>query len=232
MSLQIIGAGFGRTGTASVKVALEKLLGRPCYHMAEVLGNPSLVDTWMRLARGEHVLDELFGAYGASVDFPACSIYRELAAHYPDAKVLLTVRDPNSWFDSIHETIMSPAFIAYAKDTPYGAFSQHFIWGRFDNRVDDRTHMVACFERHIEEVKAAIDPGRLLIYEVKQGWEPLCRLLGKPVPSEPFPHVNSRDETAKLIAMMMAGNASDGFEERLTSTAEQFTSTQLKPHAS
>jgi len=230
MTLQVIGAGFGRTGTASVKVALEKLLGKPCYHMAEVLGNPALVETWMRLANGEPVYDELFSNFGASVDFPACSIYRELAAHYPNAKVLLTVRDPNSWFDSVHETIMSPAFLAYAKDTPYGAFSQHFIWGRFDNRVDDRAHMVQCFEKHIEDVKAAIEPKRLLIYEVKQGWEPLCKFLGLPVPNVPFPHVNSRAETAQLMAMMMSGNAGEGFEDRLSSTAEHFT-TQIKSKA-
>jgi len=229
MPLEVIGAGFGRTGTASVKLALEKLLGGPCYHMDEVLANPSLIATWLRVANGEPLWDELFSKYVATVDFPACSVYQELAAHHPNAKVLLTVRDPHSWFDSVHETIMSPAFVAYAKGTPFGELCERFIWGRFDHRVHDREHMVNCFEQHIEKVKAAIEPQRLLIYNVKQGWEPLCAFVNKPVPNEPFPHVNSREETARLISMMMAGNAEEGFEERLTSTAAYFTSSNQPP---
>jgi hypothetical protein len=144
------------------------------------------------------------GDYGASVDYPACTFWRELAEHYPDSKVLLSVRDATSWFESTNATIMSPKFNDFIAGSPFGELSRRVIWNTLDHRMGDKDFMVSYFERRIEEIREAIPQDRLLVYEVKQGWEPLCDFLGLPVPDNPFPRVNSRDETKQLIATMMA----------------------------
>jgi hypothetical protein len=215
MSLQLIGAGLGRTGTASLKLALEQLgLGR-CYHMGEIMENPSHPELWIDAAGGNPDWAKLLGPYGATVDFPACSFWRELADLYPDAKVLLSVRDVNSWFDSAQETILSEQLLAWVAASPLKEFMQKTVYYHFGDRIHDREFMVRFFEEHVEQVRSAISPERLLIYEIKEGWEPLCEFLGVPVPEEPFPRVNSRDETRRMIEGMIEGSSHRPLDEVL-----------------
>lgn len=110
MVLKIIGAGFGRTGTASLKLALEQLGYDPCYHMKEVIQNPHFTEYWMRAADGSPDWEQIFDGYQATMDFPASSFWGELADYYPDAKVILTIRDAEDWFRSTQETVLNPEF--------------------------------------------------------------------------------------------------------------------------
>jgi Sulfotransferase domain len=207
MTLEVVGAGPGRTGTASLKVALEMLgLGR-CYHMGEVMRDPSASDRWAAAAKGAPDWDLIFDGYAAAVDYPAAKFWRELADYYPQSKVLLSVRDANGWFDSVHETIFSPRIREWIGNTPFAEFMHLTVHGPFGDRIDDRAFMVDYFEKHVAAVKAAIPPERLLVYEVKQGWGPLCEFLGLPEPAEPFPRVNSRAETGAMIDAMIAAGA-------------------------
>lgn len=200
MTLKIIGAGLGRTGTMSMKLALEQLGFGPCYHMTELLGDMQRLPAWLRVADGEPDWDAIFAGFAATVDFPACSHWRELAAHYPDAKVLLTVRDPDSWFDSVNQTIFSAPMRARVIGSPLEKLFDHSVWHEFGDRIEDRDFMTAAFQRHVADVERAIPAERLLVYEIGQGWGPLCAFLGVPVPDEPFPHTNSRDEMLQMIA--------------------------------
>ena len=209
MGLQVIGAGLGRTGTASLKVALEKLgLGR-CYHMSEVLAKPEDMGHWIDAAGGSPDWDRLFADFGATVDFPACIYWRELTDYYPAAKVVLSVRDPERWYRSTQETILSPRFWNFTKGGPFGAMCEQTIERFFGGEMHDRDHLIAAFNRHVEAVKRDIPPERLLVFEAKQGWAPLCEFLEVPAPAEPFPHVNSEEETKVLIEKIMA-SAQDG----------------------
>lgn len=202
MALQIVGAGLGRTGTSSLKVALEELgLGR-CYHMSEVGKNPAHLGLWIDAANGKPDWNELLRGYDATVDYPACTFWRELADFYPDSKVLLSIRDASSWFESTQATILSPALTESIRGQPLGEMIQRVIWDTLDNRMDDRDFMVSHFERHTEAVRAAIPADRLLICDVREGWEPLCEFLDLPVPEIAFPKVNTRDETRALIDKM------------------------------
>ncbi|MFD0686098.1 sulfotransferase family protein [Actinomadura fibrosa] len=211
--MEVIGAGFGRTGTASLRAALETLGFAPCYHMSVVIQEPFRVRQWLDVAEGRGPgWDEVFAGFPAAVDWPAASYWRELAAHYPDAKVILTVRDPARWYDSVAGTIFASA-LAERRPPPlrrritrwlverrapdfalYPRMAKATVMDRvFDGRVGDRAHVLAVFERHIAEVKAEIPPERLLVLDVRDGWEPLCAFLGVPVPDEPFPEVNERE---------------------------------------
>lgn len=215
MTLKVVGAGPGRTGTASLKVALEMLgLGR-CYHMGEVMRDPSALSLWIAAAKGAPDWARIFDGYAAAVDYPAATFWRELAAYYPQSKVLLSVRDANGWFESVHETIFSPRIREWISKTPFAEFMRLTVHGPFGDRIDDRAFMVDYFEKHIAAVKAAIPPERLLVYEVKQGWGPLCEFLGLPEPKEPFPRVNSRAETGAMIDAMIAAGADADFEAEL-----------------
>jgi hypothetical protein len=200
MALEIIGAGMGRTGTLSLKAALEQLGLRPCYHMLRLFERTADAPLWQRFAAGERGdWDALLGEFRAAVDWPASYFWRELAAHYPQAKVVLTVRDPQRWFESINDTLFHfmRAPIPPDDDTALAQIRmardivQHRLFG---NRLDDRSHTIATFERHNRAVQAAIPAERLLVYEVSRGWEPLCRFLGVPVPDAPFPRANTREE--------------------------------------
>lgn len=211
MALKIIGAGMGRTGTASLKVALEGLgIGR-CYHMSEVLKNPEFIKGWISAAEGRADWDTIFRGYSATVDNPGCNYWKELAAYYPDAKVILTTRDADKWFESTNETIHSAEFARFMKNSPFGEMIQRTMWDRMENRMQDRAHMVEFFNRHSREVTGRIAADRLLVYQVSDGWEPLCEFLGVPVPAVEFPRINSRNETRELMAHLMAagGNLSE-----------------------
>lgn len=195
MSLQIIGAGFGRTGTLSTKTALEQLGFDRCYHMLEVGLHPEHPTLWRRAAAGEDVdWDVLFEGYRATVDWPACAFWPQLAAAFPRAKVLLTVRDAEAWCASFRDTIarvIVPPFPAGAEGI-LGMAQQVIVDGTLDGALGDDRHLVECYERHNQRVIDAIDPERLLVFDVREGWEPLCAFLDRPVPDEPFPNVNDR----------------------------------------
>ena len=213
--MKVIGAGFGRTGTTSLKAALEKLGFDPCYHMTEVFANPEHANFWTAAWCGEPVdWDGVLGDYEAAVDWPACTFYEELMQRHPDAKVLLSVRDPDRWYESTRSTIYELSMLIEKSPIRrwifglisllmFGGFTgrrsslaNDIIWeGTFDGRFEDKAYAIGVFERHNEEVKRRVPPERLLVYEVKQGWGPLCEFLGVPAPEQPFPRLN---DTAQM----------------------------------
>ena len=200
MSLKVIGAGFPRTATWSQKLALEQLGFGPCYHMSEALKLPEHWPLWETAAAGGAIdWEALFSGWGSTTDAPGCHFYRELAAVYPDAKVLLSVRDEDKWFASTQNTILSQATQGMHGAQGSQAMIEAIGWGT-DPRLHDKAWMIDRYRRHIEAVKAAIPPERLLVYDVSEGWAPLCRFLGRPVPDAPFPQVNSTEDFTRMIA--------------------------------
>lgn len=216
MPLEVIGAGFGRTGTMSLKVALEEIGFGPCYHMTEVFAHPEHAGFWEEAARGEAVdWDRLFGGYRASVDWPGAAFYKELMVEYPDAKVVLTVRDPDRWYDSARNTIFniqrvasSPIFSLAALFVPrmrqmrrVAAMASDLAWNRmFHGHFEDREYAIGAFERWNEEVIRSVPPEKLLVYEVKEGWGPLCDFLGVDAPADQeFPHLNDGEAFRKMV---------------------------------
>jgi len=221
MTLEVIGAGLGRTGTASIKVALEMLGVGRCYHMGEVLAEPSRIDHWLSAADGTAAWDTVLDGYGATMDYPACTFWRELSEVYPDAKVLLSTRDPLSWFESTNATILSPRFNDFIAPSHWGQMVKRTIWDTLDGRMGDREFMVSYFERRNEEIRAAIPAERLLVYEVSDGWGPLCEFLGVPVPEESFPRINTRDETRQLIDDMVASGGGGPDHEAMARASDE-----------
>lgn len=213
MPLEVIGAGYGRTGTFTLKTALEMLGFGPCHHMVEVLENPEQVPFWNRAAEGEDVdWEEIFGKYRATVDWPGCSFYAELAERYPDAKVILSSRDPERWYKSMSETILKTM-----QDLKEGSdvradhpmrFGALLIAEKAFGRDFSRDNVIAAFKRHEQEVRDTIAPERLLVFDARQGWEPLCEFLGVPVPDEDFPKTNAPDEF--MVHAAKARNIIDG----------------------
>lgn len=206
MPLKLIGAGLGRTGTLSLKAALEAIGYGPCYHMSEVLTRPGSQEPWVKAADGQPDWEEIFEGYQSCVDYPACNYWRELAATYPHAKVLLSVRDPEKWFESTQETIFSTGLEATLLASPMKEFFEKTTWRDFGDHIHDRAFMVEAFKAHVAEVQNTIPKERLLVFEAKQGWKPLCDFLGVPVPDTPFPHVNSRDELREILDAPGADN--------------------------
>lgn len=201
--MRVVGAGLGRTGTLSLKVALERLLGGPCYHMAEVFANPEHVATWHDAARGRMPdWRAVLSGYRAAVDWPAAAFWPELAAAFPDALVLLSVRDADSWWRSASETIFQ---VSRGADGPWRAMIDEVFAARFTAAIDDRDAAVAAFERHNEAVRRAVPAERLLVWRASAGWTPLCAALGVPVPDEPFPRVNTSEEFQARLAARPAG---------------------------
>jgi hypothetical protein len=195
MALKIIGSGRGRTGTMSLKLALEQLGFGPCHHMIEVFGHPDRVPLWIAAGHGKPDWDAIYRGYQATVDYPGAMYWRELAAHYPDAKIIHTVRDPERWFESTQATIFAPR--SPSMMIPDGVPLKEFfdiLHGTIGEGIHDRNFMIEDFKRHTEAVVAAFPPERLLVYEAGQGWEPLCAFLGVPVPDRPFPRENTRDD--------------------------------------
>ncbi|WP_374345177.1 sulfotransferase family protein [Phenylobacterium sp.] len=201
MGLKVIGSGLGRTGTKSMQTALNMLGVGPTHHMVEVFAHPESIPLWVAAGQGRPDWDAIFDGYGAMVDYPGAAYWRELAAYYPDAKVLHTVRDPDKWFDSTQATIFAPGSAADAQEGPMVPFFESFM-GDLRHHLHDRAYMTDYFLRHTEAVKAAIPPERLLVFEVGEGWERLCRFLGVPVPAEPYPSENSTAEFQARLATM------------------------------
>jgi hypothetical protein len=207
MPLSVIGAGFGRTGTMSLKLALDQLGFGPCYHMIEVFKNPKAPGYWEAAADGKPVdWEEVFAGYGSTVDWPGATFYKQLADAYPDAKVILTVRDAEAWFASTQATIFS-LHIRDDTEDPWQRMVLKVIGDLFDREMTDKAKLIAVYKQHNEDVRRTIAPERLLVYDVAQGWEPLCRFLGVEVPSEPMPKVNSTDEFRRNLAAKLAENA-------------------------
>jgi hypothetical protein len=200
MSLEVIGAGYGRTGTMSLKLALERLGYVKCYHMMEVFGHPEHVPMWAAAHRGEPVdWEMLYQGYCASVDWPSCNLWQEHAALYPSAKIILSTRDPDSWYTSVMNTIYPSSIHARDSKDPmtrrFGEWVCDITWKRlFGNRMDDRAYVIGVYNAHVAHVKATAPKSRLLVFEAKQGWEPLCTFLGVDVPDEPYPRVNTTDD--------------------------------------
>lgn len=192
MTLRVVGAGLGRTGTLSLKLALEKLLGGPCYHMAEVFPRPDHVSAWLAAANGTPPdWHALFAGYRAAVDWPMASFWEEIAAAFPDAIILLSVRDADAWWKSASNTIFPS--VAAAPE-PWRTMVERIFATRFTAATDDRDASIAAFEAHNARVRRVAPPARLVEWRASDGWEPLCRALSCPVPDEPFPRVNTTEE--------------------------------------
>lgn len=199
MALSVVGAGFGRTGTRSLKLALERLGFGPCYHMDEVFEHPEHIPLWHEASRGRYPdWSRLFEPYRAAVDWPVASFWRQLAEAFPHAKVVLTVRDAESWYESAYTTIYQAIKRPMSRDqviVEHQKMAQELILERtFGGRFEDREHAIDVYERHNEEVRTSLSDDRLLVYQVNQGWGPLCEFLGLDAPREAFPEVNAREE--------------------------------------
>jgi hypothetical protein len=198
MDLRVIGAGLPRTGTASLRIALGELLGGYVYHMREILGHPfDLGDVWNQaLAGATPDWNQLYDGYVAAVDWPTSLFWRELCEAYPDALVLLSVRDTaETWWHSTDETILPYARMALDPGWDSGCGLVDLL-ERFTGSVewDDPARMVSTYERHNAEVRQAVPRDRLLEWQATQGWAPLCRALDVAVPEMPFPWVNRSSE--------------------------------------
>ena len=203
LPLRVVGAGLGRTGTHSLKLALERLLGAPCYHMLEVIARPDHVARWRAALDGAPCWDELYAGYAAAVDWPTSAFWRELMAAAPDAVVLLSVRDPDGWWLSASRTIFE-ALGGADRDAGLADFQSMvttLLGERFTPHWDDRAAAVAAYVRHNDAVRAAVPPDRLLEWRPEDGWAPLCVALDVSVPDEPFPYVNTTEDFREMAGL-------------------------------
>lgn len=192
MALRVVGAGLPRTGTFSLKTALETLLGGPCYHMLELVQNLEHVATWHDAVRGRMPdWADFLSGYSATVDWPASAFWRELSGTFPDAIVLLSVRDGESWWESVSRTVFK---VEVPVSPEWRAMLDDLEAMRFTARTGDRAAAIEAFEEHNAAVRKAVPAGRLVEWRAGEGWEPLCSALGMAVPDEPFPHTNTRAE--------------------------------------
>ena len=206
MALQVVGAGLGRTGTHSLKVALEQLLGGPCYHMVEVFGRPDQRDSWAAAVRGEDVDWASFLApYRATVDWPAAAFWKELSVAAPDAVIVLSTRDSEAWWKSASETIFAVLARGARPADDVGreelTMIEALIEQRFTPDWQERDGAIAAYEAHNARVRAEAPPGRLVEWQPGDGWAPLCAALGLAEPSEPFPHLNSTSDFRAMTGL-------------------------------
>jgi hypothetical protein len=200
--LQVVGAGVGRTGTHSLKIALEQLLGGTCHHMMEVFSRPEEVPVWTAAIDGEQVdWDALMQPYTAQVDWPGASFWPELSNANPEALVILSVRDPDEWYTSCTNTIFEGIDLMVDQGDGWMAAMLRLFGQRFSDRLDDRNAMLAAFEQHNDAVRAGVPSERLLEWSPADGWEPICGRLGVPVPTEPFPLTNTTVEFREMVGM-------------------------------
>jgi hypothetical protein len=205
MDLKLVGAGIGRTGTLSLKLALEQLLGAPCYHMLEVFEHPEHIAEWQRAFDGDAVdWSRVFEDYIAIVDWPGGGCWRELSAEYPEAVVLLSVRESaDAWWRSATATV----FAAMQRVDPTGTNTDPWptmvrsMMARFTPNWRDEAASKAAYERHNAEVRAEVPAHRLVEWQPGDGWDPLCRALGMAVPDTPFPHANTTDDFKAMMGL-------------------------------
>ena len=224
MAIKVFGAGLARTGTMSLKIALEQLGYDNCYHMIELLKDPSRLKYLKEFHKtGKTDWDSFFADYQSAVDHPVCLYYQEMLKVYPDAKVILTVRDPERWYYSVYRTVYrgkpkGPKDIfrmiwnmIWSKDmrrvAPVFMHNDKLIWsGQFQSRFEDKDFAIQVYNDHVSAVKAFVPAEQLLVYEIQSGWEPLCAFLGKPVPDLPFPRANEQDEfNRKMDRLLIDG---------------------------
>lgn len=202
MGLQVIGAGFGRTGTMSLKLALEQLGFAQCYHMFEVMSHPDHVPLWRAAHRGEPIdWDSLFDGYLAAVDWPSCNFWREQMVAFPEAKVVLSLRDPERWYASVMNTIYptSVKFRELGGDQSNMVFE--LIWdGIFQGRMQDKAFVIDQYLAHNQAVRDNVPAECLLEFDPGDGWEPLCEFLDRPIPDEPYPRTNTTEEFQQRMA--------------------------------
>jgi hypothetical protein len=237
--MKVIGAGMPRTGTLTQKMALEMLGLGPCYHMVDVLADLDQAALWERALDHEPPWQEIFTGFNSTVDWPGGYFYRELAEHYPEAKVVLSVREPAEWERSMRQTVWSVRHgeslirllsSAQACVNPQWAgflnMIDRLLWegrGTFAGGKDAPEQMIETMLAHNEAVKAAVAPERLLVWSVTEGWGPLCEFLEVPVPDVPFPHINDRrefldriiDGSLATLTQWRAGDAPVGSEPAL-----------------
>lgn len=198
MSVQVIGAGVGRTGTYSLKLAINRLGLGPCHHMEEILHNmPVHVPLWSAAAAGEADWVRIYDGYESAVDWPTACFFRELLREYPSARFVLTKRDPERWADSFGTTIYK--LLAGRDQAPEEMHAWLDMAGDVIAKTGfppglDRGELIQAFIAHNDAVKETIPAGQLLEFEVKEGWEPLCTFLDAPIPAEEFPRSNHREE--------------------------------------
>jgi len=211
MGLEIIGAGLGRTGTYTLKKALDQLGFGKCHTMMEVFKNKEQEAPFFTDAATNPDApvdwDVVYGKYKSAVDFPTCCFYKQLSAKYPDAKVILTVRDPEKWYASVRKSIY--AIRDPNSDVPMMKMAEQLVWkGIFKDKFQDKSFALAVFNHHIEQVKRIVPQNRLLVFDIKDGWEPLCKFLNVPVETSPFPVVKDKGDgpaSVKKIAQQLRG---------------------------
>ncbi len=202
MELRVVGAGVGRTGTHSLKLALEQLLDAPCHHMIEILGDPDQIPAWIDAVNGREVdWSRMLARYGAIVDWPGASFWRELSRAYPDALVLLSVRDPEEWYRSASNTIFLTFDNMPPEVAPWMDAVRQLMRERFCDRFDDPEAMMDAYVRHNDDVRSEVPASRLLEWDLGDGWGPICERLGLPVPGETFPVTNSTDEFREMVGI-------------------------------
>ena len=206
MTLRVVGAGLPRTGTSSLKVALTQLLGGQCYHMSDVLECPDHITVWHQAVRGELPdWHEFFTDYIATVDFPASAFWRELSDANPNAIILLSIRDnAETWWQSVSQTIFQvkvdlPSFQDMIRDV---------MGARFTEQWYDQQSAMAAYERYNDEVRSIITSNRLVEWQPRDGWEPICKALNLPIPNQPFPYVNTTAEFRKLFRLDLSDTLS------------------------
>jgi hypothetical protein len=197
MALSVIGAGFGRTGTNSIKKALEQLGLGPCHHMEEVFGNPSQLQYWQLAANGQTVnWEDVFEGYHSTIDWPSAHYWRELADYYPEAKVLLSVRPFERWWSSFSGTIkqvlenkntITDEHTRAVANMAYTIIAE----GTFSGLMSDKDAAYLAYQKRINDVKQTVSADRLLVFDVSEGWSPLCDFLNMVEPQTDFPRSNS-----------------------------------------
>ena len=198
MTMHVIGAGVGRTGTYSLKLAINEIGFGPCHHMEEVLHNmPVQVPLWSAAAADNPDWSRIYDGYPSAVDWPTACFFRELLAEHPDAKFILTEREPERWADSFGATIYK--LLAGRDQAP----EEMRAWLDMATEVIaktgfpaglDKDGLAKAFVAHNDAVRETIPAEQLLVFDVRQGWEPLCEFLGAPVPTTDFPRTNHREE--------------------------------------
>jgi Sulfotransferase domain len=204
MALRVIGAGLGRTGTTSLKLALEQLLDGPCYHMLEVRERSDDPTVWADAYQGRlPEWDTFLRGYRAAVDWPSAPFWRELSEAFPDAVILLSVRDADSWWRSASSTIFPALATYFAPDAPDDGWTRmgRSMMNAFTPDWRDETAAKAAYLAHNNHVRASAPPDRLVEWSTSDGWQPICTALGLDVPTEPFPHVNTTAETRADIGL-------------------------------